>query len=383
MSIGNPLSERQQLDTLTSLRFLAACLVVFFHWDIHQGFDGPWWFTNFVRNGPSAVGFFFVLSGFVLTYAYPELLARKSDSGIRNFLTSRLARIYPVYALALILSLPIFFYSAFHAHLRSFLSFVIGLVSVPLLIQSWLPNMALAWNSPAWSLSVEAFFYLFFPLIGRVMSTWGPLKAFLLSYGLVCVAGVLRHVLPTALAATGSLNQPSAESFIAFFPLLHLPTFMLGIALALAHRSTRPTSPRLSHTVLLAAMALLSAAFCCRSMLPPVLASEAVLALVYSMIILSGAQASRGPLAHQWLVLLGQASYAVYILHFPIMIWLTKVFEVFSLSPRVPRVILFSVFLLVLISGSVVTYKWFELPARRFVLGWLSKRTNSPHSAST
>ena len=117
-------------------------------------------------HGFIAVSFFFVLSGFVLTYSYSG-----SDGRMRGtrsaFYLARFARIYPAYLLAAIAAIPLFFLALRQVHTLAgtLMRVAAGGTLVAALVQSWLPRTANYLNSPAWSLSVEAFFYLLFPLI--------------------------------------------------------------------------------------------------------------------------------------------------------------------------------------------------------------------------
>jgi peptidoglycan/LPS O-acetylase OafA/YrhL len=87
---------------LTGLRFFAALYVVLFHQETTfaagHHFSKP--LLTFLGHGYLAVSLFFVLSGFVLTYNYAD---RWSETRFSKFLLSRFARIYPVYALTLLL----------------------------------------------------------------------------------------------------------------------------------------------------------------------------------------------------------------------------------------------------------------------------------------
>ncbi len=65
-------ARRPQLDALTSLRFFAAWHVVLYHGQRYllPSLAGHGWLSNLVTTGPNSVGFFFVLSGFILAYTY-------------------------------------------------------------------------------------------------------------------------------------------------------------------------------------------------------------------------------------------------------------------------------------------------------------------------
>src|SRR5271156_4621346 len=92
-----------KLQALTSLRFFAAAMLVVFH---SAPQICPEW-SDFVLHKLAlnqGVSFFYVLSGFILTYVYPNLQGRES---IVKFLRARIARVYPVYVVAFFLYLPL------------------------------------------------------------------------------------------------------------------------------------------------------------------------------------------------------------------------------------------------------------------------------------
>jgi peptidoglycan/LPS O-acetylase OafA/YrhL len=151
-----------RIEALTGLRFLAAMMVFCFHIDVSlktKCFDGP--------LGGIAVSFFFVLSGFILTYVYRD---RLRWGGLKRFYFTRWARIWPLHAVCL--SAVIYFIAytppVDYPSLR--------LASHWLLLQSWIPDRSyvLSYNGVAWSISTEAFFYLMFPLflLGGLRHFW-------------------------------------------------------------------------------------------------------------------------------------------------------------------------------------------------------------------
>src|SRR6476661_1182191 len=103
---------RALLPALTGVRFFAAFYVVLFHFTLWYFAAAPQWVRNIVSSGYVGVDLFFVLSGFVLTYTY--LVPGASHVPRREFWVARIARIYPMYLVALALALPITLHSIFH-----------------------------------------------------------------------------------------------------------------------------------------------------------------------------------------------------------------------------------------------------------------------------
>ena len=112
-----------------------------------------------VNGGYISVSFFLLLSGFILTYNYADRAQRGALSA-RSFWSARFSRLYPVYAFSLVLSAGMLMQEV-HAHTRA--EFGLGVVLTPLLLQGWHPALSTFWNTPAWTMSTEAFFYLLFP----------------------------------------------------------------------------------------------------------------------------------------------------------------------------------------------------------------------------
>src|SRR5580698_8802877 len=98
-----PPGRMPAIRSLTGARFVAALLVVCFHFVPLA----PGWVNSILRNGYLGVPFFFVLSGFILTYNYASDPQQRIVA--RSFWMARFARIYPIYLVALVLSLPFFF----------------------------------------------------------------------------------------------------------------------------------------------------------------------------------------------------------------------------------------------------------------------------------
>jgi len=208
--------RRDALPALTGLRILLAAHVLLFHFA--PGFFGNSSFArNFARAGSSAIPGFFLLSGFILTYAH-VLAPDRIDQPAGQFWLARFYRIYPAYFLAFLLSAPFALAQLRHTGLRLHTLVDTGLFL--LLLQTWVPGLWSYWNYPAWSLSVEAFFYACFPLlapwiIGRKWDWRGML-------GAVWIAGL---VAPAILAGSTRFD------WVLAMPPLHLPEFVFGMIL--------------------------------------------------------------------------------------------------------------------------------------------------------
>ena len=141
----------------------------------------PYPIHEFIRGGYLAVTTFFVLSGFVLARSYAQ--TRWTGKSLVRYGVGRLARVYPVYVLSLLVVAP--FILADQTPGKTPLVAVHGL-----LLQGWLGHLPVSWNTPAWSLSCEMFFYLSLPIAiasGKVRA-WSPTNRIV---GLLVLAAVL------------------------------------------------------------------------------------------------------------------------------------------------------------------------------------------------
>jgi peptidoglycan/LPS O-acetylase OafA/YrhL len=151
--------ERIKLDSLTALRFFAAAMVVVSH------AAGLFHFMNkpAIVDLPLAQGvsFFFVLSGFILTYNYPDLSGIKATG---KFWRARLARVWPAHAFALLLGI-------FILDLKPLTQMGVPLyqniIAHFAMVHGWIlqEQFFFSINPPSWSISTEFAFYLLFPLL--------------------------------------------------------------------------------------------------------------------------------------------------------------------------------------------------------------------------
>ena len=324
------------LPRLTSLRAFAALGVFGFHL-------GRW---AIVGVGPfdigySGVAFFFVLSGFILTYTTASS-GRPLD--LRRFYGRRFARVYPSHLVMLLVAI------------------VVPVVAVDrtpvaaagnlLLVQSWFPagSMHYGMNGVSWSLSCEAFFYALFPLLFLILRDAGR-RSLLLGLGAVLAT-------QAAILIGGSLDS-SYPDFASVFPPLQLGAFVLGILVARA-----ALADRLLPAWGMAALAAASVVACVE--LPTDRPDAAIWLLpLFAVLIAWAYQADHrgrpGVLRSRALVYAGEVSFAFYLVHELVIINLRHEHLAHGWS-------LALVALLVSCAAAVTLHHLVERPAQR----WLS-----------
>ena len=355
----------RELPVLTTLRFFAAAVVLGFHF--WPGGQGPAWFGEFFQNGYESVAFFFVLSGFILTHVYSSRVFSR-----REFWLSRLARIYPVYLVSLVIALPVLVYGAFVSRPVVITHFWLAMFVVSVLLQSWIPQTALIWNDPAWSLSVEAFFYALFPDVLRLQRFVRPLLILGFATTLVVLTEIAR---PAAVAAWVEERGNLLHRFLAFFPLFQLPQLLFGMALGLFSVSGRSFEAWFAELVLAAGLGGIALVFVFRTNVPDLIRGAA-LVLLYGSVVFAGTTSVgiiTRILSHGLLVRLGEASYAMNILHIPLQFWWNKILRLMTVDRS--SVALFLGFLAWLVVLSRASHRFVETRSRSLILARYGKRS--------
>jgi len=230
------MDPKTEITDLTICRALFAAWVFVYHVDLYVDFSawlGP--FSGLIRHGYLGVDGFFILSGFVLAQVHPELSAKThvtmraqtvsepvNFKAILIFWGKRLARIYPVHLVTLLLLGAIYLAGSAHglaprdpAHftLASFAQNIF-------LVQGWGVAGQGAWNYPSWSVSTEWAGYLLFPLLWYLITYFEWYVALQFVIAGFCIMGLI------VLRLGPSLNLTFAFGLIRFFP-----EFILGMCM--------------------------------------------------------------------------------------------------------------------------------------------------------
>ena len=212
--------SRNKLPFLTGLRIIPAMMVVMIHKPIPST---PLALLTVVHTWYAAPTWFFVLSGFVITYAYYQSLKQLEIKNCWNYFVARMARIYPLYFFAILI---FWLFAGQKNHLLPYL----------LAVQAWSLNFNTIAGilAPAWSVGVELFLYASFPLLAFAAWNLKILESFkkLIFIGLIILLFLISQAVYFDLQGRSflSLNDPnSAALWIYFFPLNRLGDFILGM----------------------------------------------------------------------------------------------------------------------------------------------------------
>ena len=316
--------------------------------------------------GYAGVGFFFVLSGFILTYAHHRDFAGPLRAhAVRAFVVARIARIYPVHLAATALALAWFVpFGAPQWNVSSVHDRIAGFLAQVFLVQSWSANANVygGGNPVSWSISVEALFYAAFPF-----GLWLLLRATRRAHARTLVV-LAAAICAAEYALLWTVHVTPGVTWLLYrFPLARLPDFALGALLGLAFvRRTAPAAPRRGGTALeIVAVLAVAVAIVILPFLPETLRYAAGLMPFWALLIVVFARESGAlsrALSHPWPVRLGEISFAFYMLH-----WLVLDATTDLLGWNDPALSLAVAFTLSL-AASFGAFHRLERPMRRAVL---------------
>lgn len=363
-----------RLDSLTSLRFLAAAFVVMGHVETSGTYTAP--ALEHVFAFPfAAVTFFFVLSGFVLVWSW------RPGTSPSGFYLRRFARVWPLYALITVLLLPIGWLIRYPSWDLGQYLLVWGVVLLALQGLCPLSRVQEAVNPPNWSLSCEAFFYLLFPWMRNRLAGLAPRVLNRLAVALVVMTTavwIFEGDAAWAYFYSGGRVEP-----MRYIPaLVHLPEFVLGMVLAFQvrkglHLRTRPWQVGVAVAGWMLLVALLHwthpAWF---PMSIDAVAELTAIPLSYLAIATYAGHELAGRrtvLCGTWFVRLGDWSYALYLVNLTVIhvVFMSLGSQSYGGWNALVGVGLLA--LAVLISGGL--HRFVERPAQRFVLRRAGPRT--------
>ena len=356
-----------QLPALTSIRYVLAVLVVLVH---YHGELAPSLGDNVPvgRIATACVSSFFVLSGFILTYQYwrPNQAVNK-----KHFYLARAARIVPVYWFTLMLALVM----KSSAELPSLALLPTVLATSFAFLQVWIPVLPVCFgvNPPAYSLAIEAFFYLVFPFIIGAFSR-RPLIGLLVS-------------IPVSLAVALILPPQYNVWAIFLLPLGRMTEFALGMASCLVFmRLGKLWNTRSVAAVTLMELVSLAAATALVLLAAPLNGTADTALRTYAAKAGVAAFASiafflfainRGIVARalSWapLLVLGESSYCLYLLHDIFTRWLHG--QHLALPWNAPW--MYFLFTGMATFFSYACFRFVETPWRKKILSWKSRQNSA------
>lgn len=365
------IANKDEIRSHTSLRGWAALMVVCVHFRsfLHPSID-PDEMTFFLAKGYLWVDFFFILSGFIMSYVYDiEHPQRHSIRDTTHYLIARIARIYPLHLISLMATLLFFitvalinwdlekeFCCVFDGSLRNAESLVANLF----LIHAWGMFDWVTWNFPSWSLSAEFFCYLIFA-------------------ALLTLDGENRRLALFALACTTFLfyclclaNSSDVDENFRLSTVRAASAFTIGIVLFLGRK--------VISTISESYLTCIQIAVCIALLLTLHFGLADVLSIGLMALIILVTWEDRGYLCNcltkRQMHTIGLLSFSIYMWHYLIKFIAKNDWEFYTglpLQSNVMGSILFVACLIgLVISISVWSYRFLEMPTRK----WISLRLN-------
>lgn len=322
-------ASKLQLKALTGLRYFAALAVLLFHYG-HLP-NTPWILFVFGRQ---AVALFFILSGFVLTYAYGDAVLTR-EIRWKTFMNRRLARLVPMHLASLALATVVYWKVESRPMAVSWLADL-------LCVQVYWPSttIALHWNAPSWSISCELFFYALFPallvlFVRNLRSTGALFGAIAGIYGLELLSYfAAAKYISDRIATHGSFLgfteiSRALNNILPLTPAIRLGEFCVGICLGLLMIQSSDAIWRRSKTLRNAfALAALAGAVILQRIDLSEFGAIAAGMKDYLLfvpfwalliwVLASGGTLFSKTLENRLVVLLGESSYSLYLLHYPL-----------------------------------------------------------------
>ncbi|HEX2914807.1 MAG TPA: acyltransferase [Chloroflexia bacterium] len=365
------------IDTLTGLRMIAAGVVYLAHLHVWRSYpDGfPIWLQTIMKHGYVGVLLFFTLSGFVICYTYFDRLETRFSSTWKSYFVARFARIYPMYFLAFALGVAT---AAVSNQKKPSLPVTLEWLTAT---QTWDRKIQVfdtyLTDFPGWSVGVEIFLYIAFPfLVFPILQRCKSIRSLVVLLGL---ANLIAFAVPTLFLITGFASLSNGQSwsdptyYLYYFPPTHLCAFVSGAAAARLYVRLKmyPVSKREN---LLGSIALFVAIGGCIFLMMQnwniwVFYSFNAALLPFFTVTIFCLARYRNPIAwilsRRWAVLLGEASYSFYLLHFYV-IYLNGDFLGKDSSSGKNFVYGLIIFCLLLLT-SLGCYTYYEMPMRKLI----------------
>ena len=222
------MKDEREILSLTGLRFIAALYVFIFHIHIRWPIANHGFVKKFLDQGAVGMSIFFMLSGFVLAYRYAD-----GRCSLKDYLINRFARIYPIYVVAAVVTLP---WLGINMGSSSATDVTKGIAQIVLivfanifLVQAWFIQFFSYWNNGgSWSISVEAFCYVMLPFLLPKLSGLSIREIWKVAF--VC------WILAVFPGLSAALFDSASNNVYYSMPIFRLPEFLIGSCIYLAVR---------------------------------------------------------------------------------------------------------------------------------------------------
>ena len=346
------MSSKKIINSIQFLRGFAALAVVVHHTGgyVKRYFEPTLFFGDYFSLGFAGVDLFFVISGFIIHFTSKNYL--NNPSKLIEYLKKRFVRVYPIYWVIT----TILFVSSWLITIM--LNKNIFSIGYPHTFSAYIQTYTLfplhfAINPVTWTLSYELFFYLGFSLLIISIRLW-VIPALILAISLF-------HLM---------VDIPDGElTYYNFFFSGYNFEFLLGFLIFQFYKSVK--LPNLLSVFLLILSFSIIVYFGYSVSDVDSLKRVLVFGLPSSLILISLLNLEQnGAISFpKFCLTLGDASYALYLIHFPMMLLMNKIPQIMGYTITASQEVLYSCFIIIcIIITSIYVHKWIEKP--------LAKRLN-------
>lgn len=323
-SISTDIKSKKHYEILDGLRGVAAILVVAFH--IFEAFNFGNRFTQIINHGYLAVDFFFLLSGFVVAYAYDDRWEKMTQW---EFYKRRLIRLQPMVIMGMIIGASLFYFQASDLLFpqiattpvwKVILVMFVGFTLIPLTpsvdIRGW--NEMHPLNGPAWSLFFEYIANILYALIFRKFSN-KVLSVFVLLFAVMLINYT---VFGPKGDVIGGWSLDFEQMNIGFTRLLY--PFFAGILLSRLGKLIHVKGAFWVCSALITIVFMIPRIGDENSLWLNGLYESVCIILVFPLIVSIGAGGEiKNPYSAKICKILGDISYPIYITHYAFIYWFT------------------------------------------------------------
>lgn len=306
------MNKKPFLKNLNGLRFLAASYTIFFH---YFSLPNNETLNNFFSHGHISVPFFFLLSGFVLSYSYHDF-DFSCGPNTKNYLLKRIIRLAPIYYISMGLAIPLLIFKQLNQPLTvpANLSYALAHLTM---IQSLIPLKPLMdfWNVHSWSLSVEVFLYFLSPIM--------LIRSRLFNLNKVYLNLFLMFLINTAIYLLASQPIDIFSKVSSYFAPFYLGTFFNGILLAKLYLLKREEINKISPIIFTVSSIVLLITFLGSFEKSIYSTFNPFFQFFFSLLILGSCDTNKWNqfLGGKLFFFLGEASYAMYLLQAPVKVF--------------------------------------------------------------
>lgn len=314
---ANPLPSKPHYQILDGLRGVAALIVVTFHiFEAHATSH----LTQIINHGYLAVDFFFLLSGYVIAYAYDD---RWHKMSVGNFFRRRLERLQPMVIMGMIIGAICFYFSdspalfpnihnvpVWQVLLTMLIGFTLLPVPVSMDIRGWQELHPL--NGPGWSLFYEYIANILYGLGIRRFS-----KGLLTALVVVSAAALMYYTVTSQSGdIIGGWSLTPEQIKIGFIRMMF--PFFGGLLLARVTKPVRIKNAFLWSSLLLAAVLFMPRIGGEQALWANGLYEALAIIFVFPLVVYLGAGGqTHSTKEYKVCKFLGDISYPIYITHYP------------------------------------------------------------------